>query len=80
MKPMVHLEVLCEIFQMYHLVYQFEQREIDRSLVKKLRIRRIRVDFRSQKLFSCSAVEISVTNYKFFLKQLLFCFFICLNT
>ena len=49
MKPMVHLEVLCEIFQMYHLVYQFEQREIDRSLVKKLRITRIRVDFRSQK-------------------------------
>lgn len=49
MKPMVHVEVLCEIFQMYHLVYQFEQREIDRSLVKKLRITRIRVDFRSQK-------------------------------
>lgn len=58
MKPMVHLEVLCEIFQMYHLVYQFEQREVDRSLVKKLRITRIRVDFRSQKLFSCLAVEI----------------------
>lgn len=49
MKPMVHLEVLCEIFQMYHLVYQFEQGEIDRSLVKKLRITRIRVDIRSQK-------------------------------